>query len=1081
MKDVTDSEVENLKFSEKDIFNMCDNGKTFFSGRKYLEEGRIKKIDDVRINSEEGYIYAKVKGSHIYNVTVWTENGRVSQKVCDCPAFHKFPGICKHIAAVLLSYADDEEETPEVSARTEPAMRLAIRAYTNRENAAILSVDGSDRVTLVPHLLLTNSRTAYIDFKVGIGRKYIIKDLCAFSRSVDNCEYVEYGKNFGFLHTRNAFDGRSRLLADFIGDLVRENEIFNNSYNKYSFMHTLSARELTLSETAVDTLADIYMGETISITDKFENDLKLTLKAENPLIHISVKSFGKNAVRVESERFFVLFGRKHCYIITRDTMYKCSEEYTSAMGDFLSALAASDGIPLTIGEDDMVLFANNVLPSVSCFTDIEFVGIDISTYAMPEASVKFFIDNPSRGTVTCKTECSYGDTHVDLLADTSYKRTYRNKGLETNIKTCLMRYFDYTDNGEMIIRDDEDAVFRLADTGLDELRQFGEVYVSEQFERIGVAPTPKISVGVSLSEGILNLEFDTGEFNLRELSNVLKSYRQKKKYHRLKDGAFLKLEDNALAAVAEAVGDLGDKLDKDDGTLSVPRYRALYIDSVLKGEVDVRRDANFKELIRNIKSVEDSDFRIPESLRKILRNFQRTGFRWLKTLDSYGLSGILADEMGLGKTLQIISLFLSEKEEGDSGCSLIVCPASLVYNWESEFAKFAPALSVCVVSGTPEERENIVAEHEKYDVLITSYDLLKRDTELYSDISFRFEVIDEAQYIKNNFTQSAKAVKSITARSRFALTGTPIENRLSELWSIFDFLMPGFLYEYQSFRNEFEIPIVKDKDETVLLRLRRMIAPFILRRLKADVLQELPEKLENVVISRMDAEQEKLYTAHAAQLRDNLKNSSEKTLGKDAVRILAELTRLRQICCDPSLFYENYSGGSAKMETCMDIVRESVENGHKVLIFSQFTSMLEIFEKRLRSEKIDFFTLTGATSKEKRMSLVNSFREGNTPVFLISLKAGGTGLNLTAADVVIHYDPWWNTAAQEQATDRAHRIGQKHVVTVYKFIAKGTIEENILKLQESKKNLAESIISGGEVSGALSKEDILAVLEGTIE
>lgn len=294
--------------------------------------------------------------------------------------------------------------------------------------------------------------------------------------------------------------------------------------------------------------------------------------------------------------------------------------------------------------------------------------------------------------------------------------------------------------------------------------------------------------------------------------------------------------------------------------------------------------------------------------------------------------------------------------------------------------------------------------------------------------------------------------------------------------------MPGFLYEYQSFRNEFEIPIVRDKDDAVLLKLRRMIAPFILRRLKADVLQELPEKLENVVISRMDTEQEKLYTAHAAQLRDNLKKSSGNTLGKDAVRVLAELTRLRQICCDPSLFYENYNGGSAKLETCMDVIRESIENGHKVLIFSQFTSMLEIFERRLLSEKIDFFTLTGATSKEKRMSLVNSFREGNTPVFLISLKAGGTGLNLTAADVVIHYDPWWNTAAQEQATDRAHRIGQKHVVTVYKFITKGTIEENILKLQESKKNLAESIISGGgEASGSLSKEDILAVLEGTIE
>lgn len=1071
-----------MKFSENDVADLCDNVKTFYSGKKYLEDGRVKKVDEVQINSEETYIYARVRGSHLYNVTVWTENGRIAHKLCDCPAFHKYPGICKHIAAVLLRYANSEEVNPEYSVRTDPELGSVIRAYTNRGNAAAVSVAGSEQASLVPHISIENPHTAYIDFKVGIGRKYIIKDLCAFSRSVDNCEYLEYGKNFGFLHARNSFDERSRLLVDFIGDLVRENEIFNSSYNKYSFMHTLSGRSLTLSGTDIDTIIDICMGEKLAITDKHGKNFNLTLKEGNPPIHISVKSFGKSAAALTLEQVSVLLGRKHCYILTEDIMYRCSEEYYSAMGGFLSGVSNIDGIPLKIGGDDMVFFVNNVLPSLSRFADVNFYGIDVSHYTMPEASVKFFIDTPSRGKVSCKTECLYGDTSVDLFSDAPYKRTYRNKGLESNIKTCLMRYFDFTDNGEMLIVDDEDAIFRLADIGLDELRQFGEVYVSEQFERIGIAPTPKISVGVSLSEGVLNLELDTGEFNMRELSKILKSYRQKKRYHRLKDGTFLKLEDNALAAVAEAAGELGDKLDEGESTISLPRYRALYVDSVLKGEVDVRRDANFKELIRNIKSVEDSDFPIPESLRKILRSFQRTGFRWLKTLDAYGLSGILADEMGLGKTLQIISLFLSEKEVGDGGCSLIVCPASLVYNWESEFAKFAPALSVCVVSGTPEERQNIIAAYDEYDVLITSYDLLKRDTELYGDINFRFEVIDEAQYIKNAFTQSAKAVKGITARSRFALTGTPIENRLSELWSIFDFLMPGFLYEYQSFRNEFEIPIVRDKDDAVLLKLRRMIAPFILRRLKADVLQELPEKLENVVISRMDTEQEKLYTAHAAQLRDNLKKSSGNTLGKDAVRVLAELTRLRQICCDPSLFYENYNGGSAKLETCMDVIRESIENGHKVLIFSQFTSMLEIFERRLLSEKIDFFTLTGATSKEKRMSLVNSFREGNTPVFLISLKAGGTGLNLTAADVVIHYDPWWNTAAQEQATDRAHRIGQKHVVTVYKFITKGTIEENILKLQESKKNLAESIISGGgEASGSLSKEDILAVLEGTIE
>ena len=1068
-----------MHFTEADVAKMCSSRNTFYAGKQYLENKRIKKIEKSRINSGEMYIYAKVKGSQLYNVTIWIEDGRISHKLCDCPSFHKYPGICKHIAAVLLSYAEKQETDETAVVRTAPEMSKIIRTYTNRENAAAVTMDKSEKIALLPHLTVRGIRDVCADFRVGINRKYVIKDVCAFSRSVKNCEYFEYGKGFGFLHTRNAFDERSKRLSDLIRDVAHENEVFNAFYNKYAYVHTLSTRELTLSAADIDSLIDICMGGKIDVTARHDENMKLDIVDENPITKITVSKLGAGGASVTLGKMAVIFGSRHCYVCMDGKMYRCTTDYYAAMGSFLGTASLVDGKPLTVSREDMVFFVNNVLPSVSRFADIETEGLDLSQYAMPDATVKFFIDNPATGTVTCKTECSYGDVRVDLFDDAPQRKTYRNRGMETNIKMCLMRYFDRTDGGLMLIQNDDDAVYRLADTGLDELRQFGEVYISEQFERIRIAPTPKFSIGVSLSDGLLNLELDTQELNLRELSNILKSYRQRKKYHRLPDGSFLKLEDNALAAVAEAAGELGGELDGGSGTISMPRYRALYIDSVLKGDVDVRRDANFKALIRNVKSVEDSDFKIPESLRKILRNFQRTGFRWLKTLDSYGLSGILADEMGLGKTLQIISLFLSAKEDGDGGTSLIVCPASLVYNWESEISSFAPELSVRVVCGTPEERQNAVRDYKSYDVLITSYDLLKRDTELYRDISFRFEVIDEAQYIKNYFTQSAKAVKGISAKSRFALTGTPIENRLSELWSIFDYLMPGFLYDYQRFRDEFEVPIVRDKDETALSRLRRMIAPFILRRLKADVLHELPEKLENIVISKMDTEQEKLYYAHVKQLRDSLKNSSGKTLGKDAIRVLAELTRLRQICCDPSLFYENYTGGSAKMETCMNIIRETVDNGHKVLLFSQFTSMLEIFEKRLREEKIDFYTLTGATGKEKRMSLVNSFQNGKTPVFLISLKAGGTGLNLTAADVVIHYDPWWNTAAQEQATDRAHRIGQKHVVTVYKFIAKGTIEESILKLQESKRSLAESIISeNSDVSSSLTKDDILAILEG---
>ena len=490
-----------------------------------------------------------------------------------------------------------------------------------------------------------------------------------------------------------------------------------------------------------------------------------------------------------------------------------------------------------------------------------------------------------------------------------------------------------------------------------------------------------------------------------------------------------------------------------------------------------------KALVRGLRSVEDSDYPVPERLQSVLREYQKTGFHWLKTLDVNGFGGILADDMGLGKTIQTIALLEDAYggEQKEQEPSLIVCPASLVYNWEHEIRKFAPDLTIRSVVGNAGEREEILREAcaapGGTSVFITSYDLLKRDVEQYGELHFRFQIIDEAQYIKNAATQSARAVKAVNAGTRFALTGTPVENRLGELWSIFDYLMPGFLFGAQHFRKEYELPIVRDQDGEALERLRRITGPFILRRVKKDVLRELPDKLETVVYSRMEEEQKNLYAAGAAKLKERLDRSEGEGLGEERFQVLADLTRLRQICCDPRLCYENYKGGSAKLETCMDLVRRGVEGEHKILLFSQFTSMLELIESRLNQEGIASYKLTGATSKEERMRLVGEFASDATPVFLISLKAGGTGLNLTAADIVIHYDPWWNVAAQNQATDRSHRIGQDKQVTVFKLIARNTVEENILTLQESKSRLSDQVITGdGGSFGGLTREDILRIL-----
>ena len=518
--------------------------------------------------------------------------------------------------------------------------------------------------------------------------------------------------------------------------------------------------------------------------------------------------------------------------------------------------------------------------------------------------------------------------------------------------------------------------------------------------------------------------------------------------------------------------------------MQIPKYRAMYLDAALKSsnKLSVEKNREFKGIVRNMKTIEDSDHEVPETLKTVMRSYQKTGFLWLKTLRENGFGGILADDMGLGKTLQVISLLLSEQESCEGGAhgrrrSLIVCPASLVYNWKKELERFAPQLSARVIVGLAAERARLVAQSAEGEILITSYDLLKRDAKLYQDMVFAIQVIDEAQYIKNPDTQAAKGVKGISAAFKLALTGTPIENRLSELWSIFDYLMPGFLYTYQRFRQEIELPIVTNGDEDKMKRLQRMIRPFVLRRLKSEVLSDLPEKLEENVYARLEGEQQALYDAHAQRMKQLLSEKSDKEFQTEKLQILSELTKLRQLCCDPSLLFEGYQGGSAKLEMCMELLLNAVQGGHKILLFSQFTSMLERFAERLKSEGIRYYMLTGAVGKERRMQMVERFAQDDVSVFCISLKAGGTGLNLTAADIVIHYDPWWNVAVQNQATDRAHRIGQKNVVTVYRLVAEGTIEEKIVAMQERKQQLAEQVLSGdGMDSASFTREELLELL-----
>ena len=520
------------------------------------------------------------------------------------------------------------------------------------------------------------------------------------------------------------------------------------------------------------------------------------------------------------------------------------------------------------------------------------------------------------------------------------------------------------------------------------------------------------------------------------------------------------------------------------GEIKLPVSRTLYLNTIL-GKLKstaITKNETYKTIVNSLNKEQLEEIRLPK-INANLRYYQKTGFKWLKTLDEYKFGGILADDMGLGKTVQVLSIILDYIQNNkEKQTSLVIAPSSLTLNWKNETEKFAPTLKTLVIRGTLSERKKLIETLQDYDLVITSYDLLKRDIENYKqkDYKFKYIIADEAQYLKNSTTQNAKAIKDLKAQTRYALTGTPIENSLAELWSIFDFIMPGYLYTYKKFKTMYEIPIVKEEDESSMQKLKMLIEPFVLRRTKQEVLTELPEKEITILENEMQEEQEEIYLSYLSNIKEEVaKLIGQTDSGKNQMKVLAALTRLRQICCHPNLFIKDYKGESSKLEQCMEITKEAIKSGHKILLFSSYTSMLEIIEKRLKDENIKYFKLTGATKVEERVDLVDEFNNNNEiKVFLISLKAGGTGLNLTGADMVIHYDPWWNVSTENQATDRAYRIGQKNNVQVYKLITKNSIEEKIYKLQKKKEKLIDNVLDTKTTFiNKLSKEDILSLFE----
>lgn len=1071
------------------------------SSRSYTRGRQIyisQKVHELVLNSYQpgvSVVEAHVDGSgfHTYDtfLSYDHENDCIIDYGCTCPAIDSYEGMCKHCVALALTYYGIEAgggslpSKPKSSTihapqlRTDPQIERILYGKSMENKARYFQPSVTGEVDLLPLFEYDTYKGWQLNFKIGGEHKYILKDISEFVEHLKKREKYTYGKKLSFIHERSAFTRRALFWIEYLEMRVSIDRA-SSPFGDFSYYRTYSSsikRYLPLNDLELTELF-YKLGQTSITLTESHRTKTISICQENPAIELTLEA-ESDGYQLILPPMDVYQGNKKLCVRVDNTIYCCTEDFLFSMGELLALSGDTYETVYDIGKDDMKTFCQVLLPDLEHFAEIKKPD-DVEVFIPEPCEVKIYLDDQN-DQITGYIKACYGDTEFNLLAPISVENMYRDVAMESKALSTAREYFTHNQKDDYLYIEnaEEDAIYQLVSTGITQLQQTGEVYVSDAIKRMQIMHQPKLRVGVSLKAGLLDLSIQSDGLSADEIEGILANYRRRKKYYRLPSGEFLQLEDSGITALAE----LADGLELNAGQLTsghlqIPEYRAFYLDQVLRehdAELSVKREQEFKAMIRNLKDVGDSDYEVPDELQAELRPYQKFGYRWLCTLAQMGFGGILADDMGLGKTIQIITFLLARKKQ-EKIHALIICPASLVYNWESEIQRFAPSLSVIPVVGNMEERKNLI--QQEADIMLTSYDLLKRDILEYENHTYDYMIIDEAQNIKNHTTQAAKAVKGIHSRIRFALTGTPIENTLSELWSIFDFLMPGVLKSYKNFKNDYEMPIVSTQDETTSKRLQKMIRPFILRRLKKDVLKELPDKLEEVVYSKMDSVQRELYEANAKKVSQSLAKKTAAEFKQGKFQILAELTKLRQICCDPSLVYEDYKGESAKVETCMSLISGAVEAGNKVLLFSQFTSMLSIIEGRLKTEKIAYYSLTGSTSKEKRKELVNAYQTDDTPVFLISLKAGGTGLNLTAANVVIHFDPWWNLAAQNQATDRAHRIGQEQIVTVYKLITKNTLEEKILKLQEKKASLSDQIIANGSITDSLaSKEDFLEILQ----
>ncbi|EOU2034017.1 DEAD/DEAH box helicase [Clostridium perfringens] len=1046
-------------------------------GKKLIQEAYVK---DVKGKSIDGiyHIYGSVLNDDKnwdYNthIKINMKNSDIMGTNCSCETFkenskHIKNYVCKHISAtndVFYSLAKKKMQKNKLKSNNKPKLVKEKNEEHKGKEKRFLSLDIN-----IKHMVKEGVTLFNCEFRIGAGNLNLILDLKDFLYKNSLKKSLKFNDGFTYNPLKDEFLDEDKRVLQFVA----------------SHKDMISGRYLRLKQNNLKDFLKL-VDEKKKINFNFNSiNYEVKVKKENVPVALTLKEGKEEFILSHHKKFPVLLNNLGDVMFFDRNLYlprkRQLEYYIPIHKLFL--------------KNNTITYKKSLENLRSLLEELK----NISKNIVLDENVRVFKEKlmkttfnlyKTEGKIYCNVKIDYCGYIIDLIRDEKDNSFLRDLKSEKYIEFQLERFkfikreedFCFIGNGE--------EMYELLSKGIKRLREFGEVLLSEELKEFKVLDSSLISSELKELSNFYKLKFDFGDFELRELRESIEAMKRGDRFYRTKK-VYLDLEDPGIVNFLNLLEDLGLENIKDN-EVYIDKSKVLYIQEKLKDRnLSFIKGGNvLQEIVEKLLNKEFKRKLVPKALNAELRPYQKEGFKWINEITDLGFGGVLADDMGLGKTLQIIAFLLSQKKSK----SIVVVPTSVIYNWMDEFEKFAPSIRVGLVHGSKSKRDKVLRDfkrglgikieeenlkeksYEKYDVLLTTYGTLKNDEKAYENLSFDYCIIDEAQNIKNPTAQATLSVKNIKSRCNIALTGTPIENNLMELWSIFDFVMPGYLFTKERFRERFIL------DESNLSELKSLITPFILRRLKEDVLSELPEKLEKKYLVEMKGKQKQLYSFYVKAIKNQLnENKSSEKCGRDKINLFAYLTKLREICLDPSLVVPDYTGGSSKLTVVKEIVKDASESGKKILLFSQFTSVLKKIEEDFKKEDISYLYLDGGTSAKDRVERVKRFNEdSNIKVFLISLKAGGVGLNLTSASVVIHFDPWWNPAVEEQATDRAHRFGQENKVEVIKLVAKDTIEEKIVLMQEDKRELIQSLMDGKTMDGKglkrLTEEEISKLFE----